>query len=94
MNRGLALKWLKIRIQTIKLIRMVNMRIKTISFLMLALFLVLSSRLVAQSDIDYCPVEPGDQTVRALPSEETPPPSKAYTVPRKQLLLEAATGLW
>lgn len=73
---------------------MVNMRIKIICFLMFLLFLVAGSELFAQSSTYVCPVEEGTATIEAPNSHgegETVTSSKAYKVPRKQVLLEIAT---
>jgi hypothetical protein len=71
------------------------MRVKIICLLVLAVSLVLGSELLAQSNLDYCPANLNDQSIKPLTSEETAPPSpKVYTVPRKQVLVEAAIATW
>lgn len=55
----------------------------------------LVSGLLAQQNVDFCPVNPQEQTIRAsTPGEEAPPSPKVYTVPRKQVLVELATATW
>jgi hypothetical protein len=74
---------------------MVNMRTKIICLLVFVVSLVLGSELLAQSNLDYCPANPNDQSIKPLTSEEgTPPSPKVYTIPRKQVMMELATATW
>lgn len=71
------------------------MRTKIICFLVCLLFLVLGSGPLAQSGIDYCPLHPNDLSiVSPAPEMWSPSSPRAYTVPRKQVLLEIATATW
>ncbi len=71
-----------------------NMRIKTICFLVFVLGWILASGLLAQTEKNYCPLEPEEQSVIAPPPEgepAIPTKDKVYTVPRKQVLIEGFT---
>jgi hypothetical protein len=73
---------------------MVNMRIKTICFVVLMLGWILAATLAAQSDRNYCPLDSDEQTLTATQPQIEPIGStkdKAYTVPRKQVLIEGFT---
>ena len=69
------------------------MRNKTICFITFLLYLVLASGLFAQSGPNYTPIDPESQAGIVAPStqEEPAPPSKLYTVPRTQVLIEGFT---
>ena len=73
------------------------MRIKTIFLVVFLLFLVTGSELLAQSKVGVCQMEEGKEPILIEAPEfqgETVSSSKVYTVPRKQVLLEAITGIW
>jgi hypothetical protein len=73
---------------------MVDMSIKTICFLAFGLGLILTAVLMAQTEKNYCPLEPEEQSVITSPPPEEPvipTKDKVYTVPRKQVLIEAFT---
>jgi hypothetical protein len=75
---------------------MVYMRSITICFIALLLLFVLASGLFAQSGPNYTPIDPESQAGIVAPStqeEPAPPSPKLYTVPRKQVLIEAFTRL-
>jgi len=71
------------------------MRSKTVCFIALLFLFVLASGLFAQSGPNYTPIDPESQSsVVAPPTQEEPTsPPKLYTVPRKQVLIEAFTRL-
>lgn len=70
------------------------MRIRTICFLAVGLGLFLAAVLMAQTEKNYCPLEPEEQSVIASQPQGEPvilTKDKLYTVPRKQVLIEAFT---
>lgn len=70
------------------------MRIKTICFLALMLGWVLVAVLVAQTNRNYCPLDSDEQTLIVTQTQVEPifsTKDKVYTVPRKQVLIEAFT---
>jgi hypothetical protein len=73
---------------------MVNMRVAIICFSALLLVGVLVLTLSAQTERNYCPLEPEEQAVITSPPPGGPvilTKEKLYTVPRKQVLIEAFT---
>jgi hypothetical protein len=73
---------------------MVNMRIRTICFLAFAVALVFAAVLMAQTEKNYCPLEPEEQSVIISQPQGEPvilTKDKVYTVPRKQVLIEGFT---
>ena len=65
------------------------MKSLTICFLVVLIFSLLGSGLLAQPKVDVCPVNPDDELIEEpiFPGEAVSS-SKDYTVPRKQVLLE------
>jgi hypothetical protein len=68
------------------------MRITMVCFLAFLFFMVIISGLFAQDSLNYCPIDSSHRAIKASPPPQpTPPFSKVYTVPRKQVLLEIGT---
>ena len=74
---------------------MVNMRSKILYFSVFLVFLLLGSGLLAQPSLDFCPIEPGEESIQApIPEVRTLPSAREYTVPRRQIVVEIATATW
>jgi len=73
---------------------MVNMRIKTVCFIIFVLGWVGAAALLAQTEKNYCPLEAEELSVMTSPPQVEPvipTKDKVYTVPRKQVLIEGFT---
>ncbi len=67
------------------------MRIKTICFLVFMLGWILAAVLIAQTERYCCPLNSDEQTITVTQTQDESILStkdKAYTVPRKQMLIE------
>jgi len=63
--------------------------------LVLLLVLVFASSVTMGTDLNYCPIPPEmDKAAVDMPQAKVLAPEKSYSVPRDQVLLETATGVW